>query len=131
MVKEWDGLWMSMAVLMSHQSDDEGKAVGAIIVSTNDEKVLGIGTNKLPVDLPGHEPQVTGHSGYVHAERNAISNCSMFDASPRKLYVTLSPCINCAKLIEESSIEEVIYLTEHSKTEGIEYLREKGIIVRQ
>ena len=115
---------------ISRDSDDENKKVGAVVVHTDNLRILGIGSNKLPVEGLITGPQVTGNSGFVHAERNAIDNCSMLDASPRKMYVTLSPCINCAKYIEESNIEEVIYLEEHNK-EGIEYLLEKSIKVKQ
>ena len=65
----------------------------------------------------------------VHAEQNALMFCAKNGISTEgcDLYVTASPCINCAKLIAQAGIKNVYYKEEYRKTDGIELLRKLGI----
>ena len=107
---------MGVAKLSSMRSKDDSSQVGACIVNQKN-RIIGIGYNGFPVgcdddDFPWEregEFLDTKYPYVVHAEPNAILNASVsLDGS--RMYVTLFPCNECAKLIVQSGIKEVIYL---------------------
>ena len=112
----WDEYFMGVALLSSQRSKDPATQVGACIV--NDKKrIVGIGYNGFPYGVdddqfPWAKSNDWVNSKYpyvVHAEPNAILNATVpLDNST--LYVTLFPCNECAKLIIQSGIKEVVYL---------------------
>ena len=69
----------------------------------------------------------------LHAESNAISKCAKWISSTEgaTLYVTLSPCFDCAKIIIQAGIKRVCYDEEYRETTGIDFLKENGIQVDQ
>ncbi len=112
----WDEYFMGVALLSSMRSKDPRTQVGACIV--NDKKrIVGIGYNGFPYgveddDFPWDKKGEwidTKYPYVVHAEPNAILNStvSLDDAT---LYVTLFPCNECAKLIIQSGIKEVVFM---------------------
>jgi len=118
----WDEYFMGVAHLSSLRSKDESSQVGACIVNTKN-RIVGIGYNGFPI---GCDDEVfpweregdfldTKYPYVVHAEPNAILNSSV-DLDGAKMYVTLFPCNECAKLIIQSGIKEVIFLSD--KYEG-------------
>ena len=118
----WDKYFMGVAMLSSMRSKDPNTQVGACIVNEK-KRIVGIGYNGFPYGCDDDEfPWTNGNdflsSKYpyvVHAEPNAIlnSSCSLDNAT---LYVTLFPCNECAKLIIQSGIKEIVYLSD--KYEG-------------
>ena len=112
----WDEYFMGVANLSALRSKDETSQVGACIV---DEKnhIVGIGYNGLPNGCDDNEfPWEregdflnTKYAYVVHAEANAILNASV-NLDNARIYVTLFPCNECAKLIIQSGIKEVVYL---------------------
>ena len=114
----WDEYFMGVAVLSSMRSKDPNTKVGACIVNQN-KRIVGIGYNGLPIgcnddeypwELEG-ELLNTKYPYVVHAEPNAILNStsSLVNAT---LYVTLYPCNECMKLIIQSGIKEIVYLSD-------------------
>lgn len=69
----------------------------------------------------------------LHAESNAISKCAKWYSSTQDatLYVTLSPCFDCAKMIIQAGIKRVCYCDEYRDTKGLDFLRKNNIIVEQ
>ena len=69
----------------------------------------------------------------LHAEANAITKLAKSNNSSigATLYVTLSPCIECAKLIIQSGITRVVYIEKYRITDGLELLERAGIEVVQ
>lgn len=120
----WDEYFMGVAHLSSMRSKDDTSQVGACIVDQRN-RIVGIGYNGFPIgcdddDFPWERDGDFLHSKYayvVHAEPNAILNSSV-DLDGAKMYVTLFPCNECAKLIIQSGIKEVIFLCD--KYEGTE-----------
>ena len=118
----WDEYFMGVAQLSSMRSKDEVSQVGACIVNQKN-RIVGIGYNGFPIGcnddlLPWEKNENFLDSKYayvVHAEPNAILNSSV-DLEGSKMYVTLYPCNECAKLIIQSGIKEVVYL-EHKYPE--------------
>ncbi len=112
----WDEYFMGVAILSAQRSKDPGTQVGACII--NDKKrIVGIGYNGFPYGVEDDEfPWSkdgewldTKYPYVVHAEPNAILN-STVSLDNATLYVTLFPCNECAKLIIQSGIKEVVFL---------------------
>lgn len=126
---DWDSYFMGIAKLSAMRSKDPSTQVGACIVS-NDNRILSIGYNgapngfddkKFPWDREG-EALETKYLYVCHAEMNAILNFrgSKKDLENSKIYVDLFPCNECSKLIIQSGIKEVIYLSDkYSKTDSV------------
>ena len=123
----WDEYFMGIAVLSTMRSKDPNTRVGACIVS-KDNRILSIGYNGapngykddvFPWDREG-DPKDTKYFYVCHSELNAILNYggSRSDLVGSKLYVTLFPCNECAKVVVQSGIKEVIYLSEYHGTDA-------------
>ena len=115
----WDDYFMSVAFLSAQRSKDPNKQVGAVIVGP-DRIILGVGYNGFPRgcadhDLPwakksaNNNPMETKYAYVCHAEMNAIMNKNSQSLDGATLYVTMYPCNECAKLIIQSGIKEVVY----------------------
>lgn len=117
----WDEYFMAIAKLSAQRSKDPSTQVGACIVS-EDNRILSIGyngapngfdDNKFPWGRSG-ENLKTKYPYVCHAEMNAVLNFrgSKKDLENAKIYVDLFPCNECAKIIIQSGIKEVIYLSD-------------------
>ena len=120
----WDEYFMAIARLSALRSKDPSTQVGACIVSA-DNRILSIGYNgapngfsddSFPWDREG-DTLNTKYAFVCHAEMNAILNYrgSRKELEGAKIYVDLFPCNECAKLIVQSGIKEVIYLCDKYK----------------
>lgn len=69
----------------------------------------------------------------LHAESNAITKCAKYGRSTNgaKMYVTCSPCIECAKLIIQAGIKELVYKEVYHDTSGLELLKECNVKIRK
>ena len=115
---DWDETFMLMSDLIAMRSKDPSTQVGACIVDNNNV-VIGLGYNGFPRgchddDLPWCREGETLDAKYayvVHAEANAIMNAndSVRDC---RIYVNLFPCNECAKMIIQSGLKEVIYVSD-------------------
>lgn len=113
----WDTYFMGIAKLSSLRSKDPSTQVGACIVTPNHE-IVGIGYNGFPKgisddDFPWQSEGSFHETKYpyvVHAEANAILNATR-DVKGCRIYVTLFPCHECTKLIIQSGITEIIYVS--------------------
>lgn len=115
----WDEYFMGVALLSAHRSKDPNTQVGACIVD-DCNKILGIGYNGFPIGcnddtLPwGRDGKYleTKYPYVCHAELNAVINSRSMNLSNCKLYVVLFPCNECAKIIIQSGIKTVVYLSD-------------------
>lgn len=124
---KWDEYFMGIALLSAQRSKDPNTQVGACIVDDNN-KIVGIGYNGFPRgcsddDLPwareAKNPNDTKYPYVVHAEVNAILN-STKKLGGARLYVALFPCNECAKVIIQSGISEVVYISDkYSDTDTV------------
>lgn len=118
----WDEYFMGVAMMSSMRSKDPNTQVGACIVNQK-KRIIGIGYNGLPKgcnddDFPWDrdgEFLQTKYPYVVHAEANAILNATT-ELSDAIIYVSLFPCHECVKLIIQSGIKEIVFLSE--KYEG-------------
>jgi dCMP deaminase len=114
----WEEYFMGVAQLSAMRSKDPNSQVGACIVNSR-RRIIGIGYNGFPTgcsddDLPwdreGDYLQ-TKYPYVCHAEMNAITNASnKAELEGASIYVSLFPCNECAKLMVQVGIKEVVYL---------------------
>lgn len=107
------------------------RQVGALIV--RDKMIISDGYNGTP---SGFENICEDDKGYtkwyvLHAEANAIAKVSGSTQSTEgsTLYITLSPCKECSKLIFQSGISRVVYSKRYKDESGIEFLKKSGVVV--
>lgn len=113
----WDDYFMGIAILSAQRSKDPSTQVGACIVN-QEKKIVGIGYNGWPTGihddlLPWSREGNTLNTKYayvVHAEQNAIMNATT-SLKGCSIYIALAPCNECAKLIIQSGIKEVVYMS--------------------
>lgn len=120
----WDEYFMAVAKLSAMRSKDPSTQVGACIVS-NDNRILSIGYNGAPNGFDDDrfpwaregENLNTKYPYVCHAELNAILNYrgSKKDLENSKIYVDLFPCNECAKIIIQAGVKQVIYLSDKYK----------------
>lgn len=126
-----DERYMRMATIWAENSYCKRRKVGALIVK--DKMIISDGYNGTP---SGFENICEDEDGitkpYVlHAEANAITKvaCSHNSSLSATMYVTTSPCIECAKLIIQAGIKRVVYRESYRKTDGASLLERAGIEV--
>ena len=123
----WDDYFMEIARVVAKRSNCSRRQVAAVIVKEN--HLLSTGYNGTPRGVKncfdGGCPRCAGHapSGSsleeclcVHAEQNAICQAARYgiDVSGATIYITLSPCLTCAKLIINAGIKEVVYAGDYT-----------------
>ena len=120
-----------MASVWAENSYCIRRQVGALLVK--DKMIISDGYNGTPSGFENIcEDENNKTKPYVlHAEANAISKIAKSNNSSNgaTLYVTSSPCLECAKLIIQAGIKEVVYLEEYRHTEGIDLLKQANIHV--
>ena len=111
----------------------ERRKVGALIVK--DRMIISDGYNGTPTGMENIcEDEENYTKWYVlHAEANAIMKVasSTQSCSGATLYVTLSPCKDCSKLIYQAGIVRVVYIDQYKDTTGIDFLKDAGVEVVQ
>ncbi|XP_071787040.1 deoxycytidylate deaminase-like [Asterias amurensis] len=115
----WDDYFMAVAFLSAERSKDPSSQVGACIVN-EEKKIVGIGYNGMPNKcdddkLPWGKDGDWLDQKYAfvcHAEMNAIMNKNSSDVKNCTMYVALFPCNECAKLIIQSGIRKILYLSD-------------------
>ncbi len=126
-----DYLYMRMARVWAENSYCIRRQVGALMVK--EQRIISDGYNGTPSGFENVcEDENNVSKPYVlHAEANAISKVARSHNSSdgATLYVTASPCIECAKLIIQAGIQRVVYGELYRLTDGIDLLRRAGIAV--
>ena len=127
--QKYDRAYMRMAHEWAKLSHCERKKVGALIVK--DRMIISDGFNGAPSGFDNcceDENDVT--QWYVlHAEANAILKVASSAQSSKgaTLYITLSPCRECSKLIHQAGIKRVVYQTAYKDTSGVDFLLSAGV----
>ena len=147
---EFDIVYMGMAECVSSLSYAQRSKVGCVIV-TPEGQVISQGYNGTPSGMDNcceieeitHDFDSEGYySEYtklvtkkevLHAESNAITKCAKYGGSTNNstIYVTLSPCYECAKLIIQAGIKRVVYKDLYRITDGLDLLTQAGIMCEQ
>ena len=126
-----DQRYLRMARIWAENSYCERRKVGALVVK--EKMIISDGYNGTPSGFENHcEDEHNVTKTYVlHAEANAITKLarSSNNSDGSTLYVTASPCIECAKLIIQAGIRRVVYGEQYRLTDGIDLLQRAGIEV--
>ena len=127
--RKYDEAYLRMAQEWSKLSYCKRKQVGALVVK--DRMIISDGYNGTPT---GFENVCEDEEGYtkwyvLHAEANAISKLASSTQScvDATLYITLSPCRECSKLIHQAGIIRVVYKEAYKDDSGIQFLRKAGV----
>lgn len=124
-----DSRYLRMAQIWAENSYCKRRQVGAIIVK--DKMIISDGYNGTPVGFENVCEDENDHTKpYVlHAEANAITKVAQSNNSSNNatLYVTSSPCIECAKLIIQAGIKRVVFGEIYRLTDGIDLLKRAGV----
>lgn len=124
-----DARYLRMAKVWAENSYCKRRKVGALLVK--DKMIISDGFNGTPVGFENICEDDEGRTKpYVlHAEANAITKVAESNNSSKgaTLYVTTSPCIECAKLIIQAGIKRIVFAELYRLTEGIDLLKRAGI----
>ena len=131
---KYDIKYLEIAKKISELSHAKRKKVGSIIVK--DSVIISDGFNGTPTGFENNCEDVEGNTKWytLHSEANAIMKLVRIggtSAVGATLYITLSPCKECAKLILQSGISRVIYLEEYRDTSGVNFLKDSNINICQ
>lgn len=130
---KYDKAYLRIASEWGKLSYCQRKQVGAIIV--RDRMIISDGYNGTPSGFENCCEDEEGLTKWyvLHAEANAISKVARSTQSCENatLYITLSPCRECSKLIHQSGITRVVYQKGYRDTSGIDFLEKAGIAVEQ
>src|SRR5690554_5214331 len=130
--RKYDIAYLRMALEWSKLSYCKRKQVGALIVK--DKMIISDGYNGTPT---GFENVCEDEEGYtkwyvLHAEANAILKVASTTQACQgaTLYITMSPCKECSKLIHQAGITRVVYLDGYKDDSGIKFLKKAGVSIR-
>jgi len=139
----WDEYFMAVALLSGQRSKDPSTQVGACVADA-DNKIVGVGYNGFPWGCSDDELPWSREGDYLdtkypyvcHAELNAVLNATSRNLSGCRIYVALFPCNECTKVIIQSGIREIIYLSDKYKhTDVVKaskiMLEKSGVLYRQ
>ena len=128
---ELDKRYLRMAAIWAENSYCKRRQVGALLVK--DKMIISDGYNGTPAGFENVcEDELNHTKPYVrHAEANAITKIAASSNSSygATIYVTSSPCIECAKLIIQSGIKRVVYSEDYRLADGLELLHRAGVEV--
>jgi len=131
--------YMKTAETFAELSHARRLHVGAIVVK--DDRIISIGYNGMPAGWDNNCEDVVQYSDdttalktkpeVLHAETNAIAKLARSSDSGlgADIFITHSPCLDCAKLIYQSGIKRVWYGTEYRDSAGPDFLRKSGVEV--
>lgn len=131
-MSKWDKMYMDIAQRVSWESKCPRKQVGCCILL--ESGLLATGINGFP---EGKDEQWTSGSepnlSVTHSELNAMGKLLEEGVSCKNatVYVTLSPCLDCSKLLVRAKVKRVVYLEKYRCTEGLQYLEKYGVIIEQ
>ncbi|MDA8591519.1 dCMP deaminase family protein [Flavobacteriaceae bacterium] len=128
---KYDKAYLRMAREWAKLSYCHRKQVGAIIVK--DRMIISDGYNGTPTGFENFCEDEEGYTKWyvLHAEANAILKVAASTQSSKgaTLYITLSPCQNCSKLIHQAGIIRVVYSKSYKDLSGVKFLEQAGIEV--
>lgn len=131
--ERYDRAYLRMAAEWGSLSHCTRKQVGALIVRNG--MIISDGYNGTPSGFPNACEDDAGstHWYVLHAEANAITKVARSNNSAENgtLYITLSPCKDCAKMILQAGIKRVVFSVAYKDLSGVDFLQQSGIEVVQ
>ena len=129
---DWHETWMNIARTVAERSYDPRLKVGAIVVSDDNTRLLSLGYNGNYRGGPNQPDSIDpGFSGFIHAEVNALVKCDYNFNRKKVMYLTHSPCAQCAKVIINADISQVVYDEVYRDQGGIDLLSSSSVLVNR
>lgn len=140
LLDKWDKAYIQTAQVFADLSHSKKLKVGAIIVKDN--RIISIGYNGMPAGWSNEceDEEITEFASYttsalitkkevIHAEANAIAKLARSNESGLNadMYITHSPCLECAKQIYSAGIQTVYFMQPYKNADGIEFLHKCGV----
>ncbi|MEN8703973.1 MAG: dCMP deaminase family protein [Polaribacter sp.] len=126
---KYDKAYLRMALEWGKLSHCKRKQVGALIVK--DRMIISDGFNGTPTGFDNCCENESGATKWevLHAEANAILKVASSTQSAKNatLYITLSPCTQCSKLIHQAGIKRVVYANAYKDPSGLDFLKKAGV----
>ncbi|GAK75175.1 MULTISPECIES: deoxycytidylate deaminase [Nonlabens] len=130
---KYDVAYLKMAAEWAKLSHCKRRQVGALIV--RDRMIISDGYNGTPSGFENFCEDDEGYTKWyvLHAEANAILKVagSTQSCAGATLYITMSPCKDCSKLIHQSGIKRVVYVEGYKDDSGLQFLQKAGVEVEQ
>lgn len=130
---KYDKAYLRIAREWSKLSHCKRKQVGALIVK--DRMIISDGYNGTPTGFENYCEDEEGYTKWyvLHAEANAILKVasSAQSCSGATLYITMSPCRECSKLIHQAGITRVVYQVDYKDNSGLDFLEKAGVLIQQ
>lgn len=131
--RQLDKRYLRMARIWAENSYCKRRQVGALVVK--DKMIISDGYNGTPSGFENicEDDNGVTHPYVLHAEANAITKLarSSNNSDGSTLYVTASPCIECAKLIIQAGIKRVVYEEQYRLDDGLKLMEKAGIEIVQ
>jgi dCMP deaminase len=134
-----DEAYLQMAEIWAKRSKANRKQVGALLVK--DKQIISDGYNGMPAGDSDEVCEYIDEGGnlvtrpeLMHAESNALMKLAEnggLGAQDATMYLTMSPCLPCAKLMKQAKIKRVVFRERYRETDGIEFLTTRGVEVVQ
>jgi len=129
----YDIAYLKMAVEWSKLSYCKRRQVGSLIVK--DKMIISDGYNGTPSGFENFCEDENGYTKWyvLHAEANAILKVasSTHACQGATLYITMSPCQGCSKLIHQAGIKRVVFIEAYKDTSGVDFLKKAGVSITQ
>lgn len=131
--ERYDRAYMRMAMEWGKLSHCKRKQVGAILVK--DGMIISDGYNGTPTGFENACEDEEGDTKWyvLHAEANAITKVARSTNNARNstLYISMSPCPECSKLILQAGVKRLVYCYQYKDTRGLDFLAEAGVDITQ
>lgn len=133
-----DRLYMDIALRVAKESHARRAKVGAVLVK--DDRIISYGWNGTPAgddntcEFEHPDGTLTTKPEVMHSESNTLGKLAGAGGEGSfgsTLYVTMSPCFECSKLIKQAKIKRVVFREQYRDTNGIDFLTQRGVKVDQ
>ena len=129
----YDTAYLKMAIEWAKLSHCKRKQVGALIVKDN--MIISDGYNGTPSGFDNccEDKEGQTHWYVLHAEANAILKTagSTHNCKGATLYLSMSPCKDCSKLIHQSGIKRLVYINKYKDLSGLDFLESAGVKIKE
>lgn len=128
----FESIYMRLALSLAERSTCRRLQVGCVITSSDYRSVYAVGYNGSaaggPNDCDRHGEEGVGNCGCIHAEQNAVINCTVSRGAQKVVFCTNLPCVHCAKfLINMGGVSHVYYAKDYRLHDALDWLKNAGI----
>lgn len=126
-VMSWDQYFINICNVVKLRSPDPSLSVGCVLVSMKNNNIISCGYNGLKRGISDHidwSDREFIHSIILHAEINCLLTANNLLNESLKMYINVSPCAQCVKLLASANVNKIIYLNDYKDIEKVKKLCE-------